>query len=110
MRKQAVQRLHEMETLTLALSDITVVDHILQSTVERGQALDKAKFSTLLKRAHGHREISEREVDLLFDVFDRVKDGSLNQYDFDEDSHRASSSGRTLRGTNGWTSTTPTIK
>jgi len=84
MRQQAVQRLDEMETLTAALSDITVVDHILQSTVERGQTLDKDKFGTLLKRAKGHGEISVRQVDLLFDVFDRVKDGNLTQFDFDE--------------------------
>lgn len=89
MRKQAVLRLNEMETLTAALSDIAVVDHILQSTVERGQSLDKARFSTLLRRANGEREISSREVDILFDVFDRVKDGNLNQYDFDESSFAA---------------------
>ena len=89
MRTQAVLRLNEMETLTAALSDIAVVDHILQSTVERGHSLDKARFSTLLRRANGEREISAQEVDILFDVFDRVKDGNLNQYDFDEGSFAA---------------------
>jgi hypothetical protein len=114
MRRQAVLRLNEMETLTAALSDIAVVDHILQSTVERGQSLDKAKFSALLQRANGEREISGREVDILFDVFDRVKDGNLNQYDFDEGGFAAgdgttSSSTSTSSNavtTDGWITTT----
>ena len=110
MREQAVLRLNEMETLTAALSDIAVVDHILQSTVERGQSLDKAMFSTLLKRANGDREISSREVDILFDVFDRVKDGNLNQYDFEESSFAgdATSSHRSddVVPADGWIATT----
>ena len=110
MREQAVLRLNEMETLTAALSDIAVVDHILQSTVERGQSLDKAMFSTLLKRANGDREISSREVDILFDVFDRVKDGNLNQYDFEESSFAgdatSSHSSDAVVPADGWIATT----
>ena len=82
MRQQDMQRLEEIETLTSALSDIPVVDHILQSTVERGQSLNKDEFGVLLRKARLSRNPGSSEVDLLFHVLDKVKDGHLNDYDF----------------------------
>jgi len=84
MREQARQRLNEMETLTRALSDIPVVDHIIESTVERGKPLDKKRFAVLLKsgRQNAGSGTGSGEVDLLFEVFDRVKDGNITELDF----------------------------
>lgn len=91
MRQQAVRRLNEMETLKSALSDIAVVDHILQSTVERGEALDKDRFARLLRNAKLTKQLGSQEVDLLFGVFDTVKDGQLSQFDFEGGSGSKSS-------------------
>lgn len=85
MRQKAMQRLEEMETLTSALSDMCALDHTFKSSVERGEALSKEQFRVLLKNSRQSKEASTREVDLIFDVFDTIKDGSLKSSDFQQD-------------------------
>jgi hypothetical protein len=82
MRRRAKQRLDEMETLTSALSDMCALDHTLKSSVEQGEAVSKEQFRAILNESRQSREATTREVDLLFDVFDRIKDGTLTASDF----------------------------
>jgi hypothetical protein len=82
MQKRASQRQEEIETLTNALSDIAAVDFTLKSTIERGVAIDKDKFSEALKEARISKQASQKEVDFLFEVFDRANDGFLASDDF----------------------------
>jgi hypothetical protein len=85
MRQRAKQRLDDMDTLTNALSDMCALDHTLKTTVERGDAISKDQFRILLQHARQSRVVTTREVDLLFDVFDKIKDGSLTASDFQND-------------------------
>jgi hypothetical protein len=82
MRQRAKQRLDEMETLTSALSDMCALDHTLKTTVERGEVISKEQFRILLQNARQSRVVTTREVDLLFGVFDKIKDGNLTASDF----------------------------
>lgn len=82
MQKRASERLDEIETLTGALSDMCAIDYTVKSTVEQGQILDKDTFRRILKKSRQDGHISNAEVDLLFDVFDRVKDGYIHLEEF----------------------------
>lgn len=77
MQKRASDRIDEIETLTSALSDMSAIDYAVKSTVDGNRAVDKQAFGQLLAEARQTQPVSEKEVDLLFDVFDRVKDGYL---------------------------------
>jgi magnesium transporter len=82
MRRRAKKRLDEIDTLTSALSDMCALDHTLKSSVERGECISKEQFRVMLKNSRQSNEASADEVDLLFDVFDKIKDGSLTPSDF----------------------------
>lgn len=82
MRERAAQRLEEIETMTSALDDIGALDQTLKSTFEDGNKLDKEGFKQRLKESRHSKEVSDAEVELLFDVFDRIKDGTLTSRDF----------------------------
>ena len=84
-RHRAKQRLEEMETLESALSDMCALDHTLKSSVERGEAVSKEQFRVMLRNSRQSKEASTQEVDLLFDVFDKIKDGNLTSSDFQQD-------------------------
>jgi magnesium transporter len=86
MRRRAKQRLDEMETLTGALSDMSALDHTLKTTIERGEVINKEQFRVLLQHARNSRMVTSNEVDLLFEVFDKIKDGSLSAEDFQKNS------------------------
>jgi hypothetical protein len=82
MQKHARKRMAEIETLTVALSDICALDYTFKTVVESGQPVDKALFRKTLRKARRSTVVSDAEVDLLFDVFDHVKDGSITGDDF----------------------------
>ena len=95
MRQHAKLRLAEMETLTSALSDMGALDHAIKSSVERGTAVSKEQFRVLLKRSRQSNEATGQEIDLLFDIFDKIKDGSLTASDFHSDASTLSKGRRT---------------
>ena len=82
VQERASQRLEEIETLSGALSDLAAVDYTLKSTVERGLSVDRNRFTELLNRVRHTKKPSEKEIDLLFDAFDNVKDGQIASDDF----------------------------
>jgi hypothetical protein len=82
MRKRAAQRLQEMETLSSALSDMNALDHTLKTIAYGGEQMDKEHFRIMLTMARQTKKASDKEVDLLFDVFDSIKDGQLVADDF----------------------------
>ncbi|KAL7566746.1 hypothetical protein ACA910_017794 [Epithemia clementina (nom. ined.)] len=81
VKRRAEQRLTEIETLSNALSDICALDHAMKQIKQRGKAIDKEGFRALLREARRTKQISNKEVDLLFDVFDKVKDGVIGLED-----------------------------
>jgi Ca2+-binding EF-hand superfamily protein len=81
MRARASERLEQIETLSNALSDICALDYVIK-VVEKGHSLDKDQFREVLQRARQSKVVDTKEVDLLFNVFDRVKDGYIRQDDF----------------------------
>lgn len=85
MRKRAEQRLREIETLNAALSDMGALDYTLKTSVGKGMTVSKADFRRRLRRARQTQFISDSEINLLFDIFDRVRDGLLNLEEFSSD-------------------------
>ena len=57
----------------------------MRTSVGRGEHVTKSEFSRRLRKARQSRQISDQEVDLLFDVFDKVKDGMLTLEEFSSD-------------------------
>lgn len=90
IQERAASRLDEIETLTNALSDMSALEYTVKTVIEDGKILDKDQFRAVLRKARQTKKISPKEVELLFDVFDRVKDGHLTPEDFhqEEDFHR----------------------
>lgn len=84
LRKRASQRLEDIETLTRALSDMCALDQTLKEAVSNRDPVDKEVFRTMLEKARPSHNVTQKEVDLLFDVFDRVKDGNLTASDLEE--------------------------
>lgn len=82
MQRRAEQRLKEIETLNGALSDMGALDYTLKTSIGRGISIDKKEFLERLRKARQSKQITDKEVDLLFGVFDRVKDGLLTLEDF----------------------------
>lgn len=82
LQESAAQRLSEIETLTNALSEISAVDYAIKTTVGRGDHIDKESFRKVLQEARMVTKATDEEVDLLFDVLDREKDGWLGFEDF----------------------------
>lgn len=83
MRVRASRRLDEIETLTNALSDMCALDYTIKSVLDGGRSLDKEEFRAVFRKARQTKKVSRGEVDLLFDVFDRVKDGQIQRNDFE---------------------------
>lgn len=81
VKRRAEQRLGEIETLSLALSDICAVDHAMKRIKQHGKSIDKEGFRDLIREARRSKHISDKEVDLLFDTFDKVKDGVIGVED-----------------------------
>lgn len=85
MQKRAESRLKEIETLNAALSDMSALDYTLKTSVGKGISVSKADFRRRLRRARESQFISDNEVNLLFSVFDRVRDGLLTLEEFSSD-------------------------
>lgn len=84
MQMRAAQRMDEIETLAGALSDMCALDYTVKTTIEQGKSVDKESFRKILKKARQSKRASQKEVDLLFDILDRVKDGELSPEDMKE--------------------------
>ena len=54
----------------------------MKSSVGQGESITKADFRRRLRRARQSQQITDQEVDLLFEVFDKVKDGMLTLEEF----------------------------
>ena len=112
MQNRAAMRLGEIETLTGALSDMCALDYAVKNTLEQGTSITRDEFRTKLRRARQSGEVTgtcffskmlkdiksfsppppsssssssftEQEVDLLFQVLDAIKDGSIGKEDMD---------------------------
>jgi hypothetical protein len=82
MQLKAAQRMAEIETLTAALGDMCALDYTFKTVIEAGSPVTKNVFRQTLKRARQSKSVSDAEVDLLFEVFDHIKDGSIGDEDF----------------------------
>ena len=84
LHERAEQRLDEIETLTSALSDMCALDFTIKTTLDNRQSLNKEEFKSVLRRARQSKQVSSKEVDLLFNVFDTVQDGYISEEDFEK--------------------------
>ncbi|GKY94113.1 hypothetical protein MPSEU_000377600 [Mayamaea pseudoterrestris] len=84
MRARAEQRLEEIDTLTNALSDLCALDYVVK-VVEAGHSLDKNRFQEVYRKARQVDNVTSKEIDMLFETFDTVKDGFLRPNDFGND-------------------------
>ena len=82
MQKRAKDRLDEIDTLTGALSDMSALDFTVKSMLEQEAPMSKEEFRMRLKQARLSRNVTEKEVDLLFDALDVQKDGVIFRDDF----------------------------
>jgi hypothetical protein len=82
MQQRAEQRLSEIETLTLALSDMCALDYTVKKMMHRQKGMNKEEFKTKLIRARQSRQATDEEVDFLFSVLDTHKDNQLSAEDF----------------------------
>lgn len=85
MRKRATSRLEQTEIVSNALSDMSALDFTIKTLEKQGASLDKDQFRDVFEHARHSNPVSSEEIDLLFDVFDRVKDGYLRIEDFHPD-------------------------
>jgi Mg2+ and Co2+ transporter CorA len=81
MRARAEQRLDEIDTLTNALSDMCALDYVVK-VVEAGYDLNKDQFEKVYTTARQVKNVTHKEVDMLFETFDTVNDGFLRPNDF----------------------------
>jgi magnesium transporter len=88
MRERAEQRLDEIDTLNNALSDLSALDYVVK-VVEDGYDLDKEQFRRVYTTARQVKNVTHKEVDMLFEAFDTVKDGCLRPSDFKGEKHPA---------------------
>lgn len=82
MQKRAAERLAENETLTNALSDTAALDYVVKKMMRGNVSLSKEDFADALLQARVSQEVSEEEIDLLFEVLDTHKDDRLSPKDF----------------------------
>jgi Ca2+-binding EF-hand superfamily protein len=68
---------------------MSALDYTLKTSVGKGVAVTKAEFRQRLRKARQSQYISDSEVDLLFGVFDKVKDGILTLEEFSADTQKA---------------------
>lgn len=83
MQKRAETRLEEIETLTMALSDMCALDHTIKELVNAAEPMQKDEFREKFKRARLTGKVSQEEIDLLFNVMDHHQDGVLYHNDFE---------------------------
>lgn len=83
MRARAKQRLDEIETLTCALGDMPALDYTVKQLTSKGVSLNKEHFRMTLRRARETKQVTDKEIDLLFSILDRVKDGQIRSDDFE---------------------------
>ena len=112
MQNRAAVRLGEIETLSGALSDMCALDYAVKNTLEHGTSISRDEFRAKLKRARQSGEVTgmcmvlllffypslsrvgplinskllccaDKEVELLFQVLDTVKDGLIGKDDMD---------------------------
>eukprot|EP00980_Cylindrotheca_fusiformis_P020238 scaffold7316_cov123-Cylindrotheca_fusiformis.AAC.13 len=82
MQKQAENRLAENETLSNALSDTAALDYVVKKMTRGNMSLTKEAFADALARARVSQEVSDEEIELLFEVLDTHKDDRLSLKDF----------------------------
>lgn len=96
MHKEAAERLVEIETISNALSDMSALDYTVKkmltsspSPTEGGHGqgeyrMNKEEFRQRLTHARISQQVSDEEIDLLFNALDCHKDEYLTKDDFDD--------------------------
>ena len=83
MQNRAKDRLDEIDTLTSALSDMAALDYTVKTMLVRDTPMSKEEFRMRLKQARQSRNVTKKEVDLLFNAMDFNKDGVIYRDDFE---------------------------
>lgn len=82
MKKRAVQRLEELETISGALSNMNSLDYAVKVMINEGKPITRDAFREILAKCPSSSHIPDKEVDMLFGVLDISQDGFLFTEDF----------------------------
>mmetsp|Transcript_20444 Transcript_20444/g.28885 ORF Transcript_20444/g.28885 Transcript_20444/m.28885 type:complete len:372 (+) Transcript_20444:126-1241(+) len=82
MKRRAIERLDQIETVTGALSDMNALDYTVKKISRDGTPMNKAQFKESLMKSRHSKSVTDAEVDLLFDALDTSEDGLLYDEDF----------------------------
>ncbi len=88
IQRRAEKRIEKIQTMTRALSDMTALDHTVKMIVAHGRRMDREEFKKELSLARHSQQVSDAEVDLLFNILNSHADDFLDHADFaDQDDH-----------------------
>jgi EF-hand domain pair len=83
MQKRAKQRLTEIQTLNSALSDMDALDVTIKKLLRSTKGMTREEFHRRLATTRTSGQVTQEEVDLLFNAMDQQKDGILLHDDFE---------------------------
>jgi hypothetical protein len=92
IQRRAHERIEKIRTMTLALSEMTALDHTVKKIMMSGQRMNREDFKKELSSARHSQHVSDAEVDLLFKVLNSQEDDYLDQVDFTDHSDEKSAS------------------
>jgi len=82
MQRRAEERMKEIGVLTSALSDMGALDFTVRNLLDKGEPLTRDNFRTKLRKARKSGDVTDEEIDLLFNAMDIQRDGMLRHDDF----------------------------
>jgi len=88
MRRQTLRKVEEIETIDRALTNnMSALDYTIKQILENKKAMDKNEFRKSITDCQRSASITEKEVDFLFGIFDKTKDGLVHIDDFQSLKH-----------------------
>lgn len=81
IQQRAEQRIDEIQTMSNAFSDMTALDYTVKKMM-RGETMGKEEFKQQLTLARQSKEVTDKEIDLLFNVLNTQEDDVLCKEDF----------------------------
>ena len=81
IQKRAEQRINEIRTMSNALSDMSALDYTVKKMM-RGTRFSREEFKDQLMVARQSKNVTDKEIDLLFNVLNTHRDDVLGKEDF----------------------------
>jgi magnesium transporter len=84
IQQRAEERMLKIQTMNSALSDMNALDYTVKKIIMSGKRMNRDEFKNELKMARHSQQVSDDEVDLLFNVLNTHDDDYLDYEDFGE--------------------------